>query len=324
MLEYHFSRTYPGARRPRHGCAWRNHVILTRVFESAQEREELWAAVGNAPMEHDMQSGPRPEQLPRPNVPDPDSVQPLYITPSLLDLLYQLDGFTVYDCRSVKGVGTWVYVRRGDELPTYVHQDLNTSHTSANVSKHHFLMLIGPCGFLCCVAMKSGTKLWRGKGRDQRARVRRTSGTSVHDELNGEASEYRFWCDYITEWLADEDMPDGETAQDVQNRMASKQWMVCPHVHVSVASLRTQHVPHCRSVVAVISRIITVSSNDVKFRLQLLLPISHDITDSNTNKTHALLLHCLLLLAIPMHCLVKSPSSAHPILSRLMLVINPI
>ena len=230
MLEYHFSKTYPGDSKDKakHGPGWADHVIMTRVFESEQERDTQWARAGNAPMEHDADF--KPECLPRVT-----GVTPMYITPSLFDLLYELDGFTQYDCRTVKGVGRLVYVQKGEELPFYVHQDLNANPSSACVSRHHYLMLIGPGGFVCCVAMKTGTKLWSGKPL-----FKVTDGKCIDDELQHLVEMdlpegFKFWFDLIPELLKDSEVPRLEgrpanaphSAKIVRDKIASTTWEVC-------------------------------------------------------------------------------------------------
>lgn len=155
MLEYFFSKAYVGPRRPRHGAHWKSHVMLTNVPPPSR-REEQWGALNNP-------VGPRSVML------EEDckllgstldgGAYPLRVEPHWLDVYYMIDGFTVYDCRKDPSIGNMVYVREGENLPTYLHKDCGQGPASKTVSKYHYLMLVGPGGVLLCAAMRSASTL---------------------------------------------------------------------------------------------------------------------------------------------------------------------
>lgn len=171
MLEYFKSKTYRGI--PSLYCrGWQRSMMLTTVLPSGDRPEVWWGRLHNPECALPEAATKYARSLQR-------NVYPMCIQPHYFDVMYAIDGFSVYDCRRVPGIGEYVFVRKGGCLPTYTHQDCNKSPSSKSVSKHHYMMLIGPGGNVLCAAMKSGTKLWAGKstgGKQPPSKRRRQSG----------------------------------------------------------------------------------------------------------------------------------------------------
>ena len=147
--------------------------------------------------------------------PDPESHMtlkaegfPLYLDGTFPDIVYQGDEFTAYLCPGPGGRGCIVYVRRrGDQLQVLVHPDCNLNPSSKDVVKLHFFQLIGPGGFLCNFAFKSGS----------------TTKKASRDNA-------QWWWDLIPKLLQQWELPEsGRTPMQVRNQLAQKVWMVRTH-----------------------------------------------------------------------------------------------
>ena len=199
MIEYFSSKTNPmyakNKKTGRYTKGWREHVMVTtNPGPTREQREQAWARVDN-PTEPSDEAEKVEEEAP---------ANAIYMTPSAFDLLYMVDGFTVYDCRSEARLGNWVFVRDGQALPTYVHVDCNNSPSSKSVSRLHFLMVLGPGGVVLCALLRSATKLSPGKASD----------------------DLEFWWDLIPQLLDEEDL-DGADPKEIQKQMSMKTWLVC-------------------------------------------------------------------------------------------------
>ena len=207
MLEYMFSKKYMGTIG-RYGAQWYMHVMLTAYAQGDVLAE--WAEVGSPVMKHDATDPPVGSR----------GAEPMRMTPSGHDIMYAMDGFTVWTCRDVREIGNLVYVARGEVLPTYVHVDCNRSPSSADVSRHHYIMITGPCGVLGCFAMKTGTRLW--KGREKHLKAQRTgNGTATPCD-----KPFKYWYDYIPELLKAHHLPGQADPKAVRDMLANRTWMV--------------------------------------------------------------------------------------------------
>ena len=209
MLEFFFCKKYP-AGAGRYGDQWLRHVMLTAYAQGDFLAE--WKKVGSKEMEHDT-TDPHVGRF---------GVEPMHMTPSGHDLMYALDGFTVVTIRDLKQMGNFVYVAKGEVLPTYVHVDCVSNACRAHVSKQHYIMLTGPQGYVGCFAMKSASSLWKGREK-HRAKKRQRTG-------NGSAAQchevFKWWFDRIPELLKAEHMPGREDPHAVRDRLAKKEWLV--------------------------------------------------------------------------------------------------
>lgn len=207
MLEYLFSKKYPD--HGRYGDKWCVHVMLTAYAQGDVLAE--WAAVRSPVMKHDGTNPPVGSC----------GVEPMRMTPSGHDIMYALDGFTVWTCRDVREIGNLVYVAKGEVLPTYVHVDCNSNPCSAAVSKHHYIMITGPCGVLGCFAMKSGTRLWQGREKHRAKKSQRTgNGSAAPSE-----ESFKYWYDYIL-LLEARHLPGQADPQAIRDQMANRTWLV--------------------------------------------------------------------------------------------------
>lgn len=181
-----------------------------RTRYSQGDVASMWTDVGSPPMEHDARE---PKVGGR-------GIYAMQFTPSGFCILYTLDGFTVRTCRDESQMGNAVFVSKGEVLPTYVHEDCNRGPCSSDVSRHHYIMVTGPCGVLGCFAMKSGSSLWRGKRKTRR------TGDESAPEGTGEEN-FKWWFDFIVELLQADDFRHlcgpGETIDPQKIR----DWLAC-------------------------------------------------------------------------------------------------
>jgi len=203
----------------------KTHVILTDVAPPIDRQENWGARALNNPV------GPRDEMLQADFEllgsklqagPPGQGVYPLRMEPHWLDVYYSIDGFTVYDCRRDPSIGKFVYVKKGEALPTYIHEDCGKGPASTKVSKQHYLMLMGPGGVLLCAAIRSGSKLWSGKGDGEeppRRRLRTADGSG-----GSSSRPFLWWWELIVMYV-DEDL-QVEPAADTCKRLATRIWQV--------------------------------------------------------------------------------------------------
>ncbi len=206
MLEYMFSKKYPQGGR--YGDQWYMHVMLTAYAQGDVQKE--WKKVGSIVRKHDATDPPVGS----------GGVEPMLMTPSGHDILYALDGFTTWTCRDVRLIGNLVYVDKGEVLPTYIHVDCNKTPSSPDVSRQHYIMITGPCGVLGCFAMKTGTRLWKGRDKHLNKR-RKNDGSAVLCDAS-----FKYWYDYIPEKLEACHLPGQEDPNEVRDKMASREWLV--------------------------------------------------------------------------------------------------
>lgn len=134
---------------------------------------------------------------------------------SSFDVHYYMDGFSLYHCRPENGIGNVVFVKRGECLPVYIHEDCGKSPALKEVSKQHYFLVVGPGGVLVCCAMRSATKLWNSK---RETPAKRKAG-----------EQFEFWYDLIPKMLEPGDLGD-EDMEEVRCRMAGKRWTVCSQI----------------------------------------------------------------------------------------------
>ena len=210
MLDYAFSKKYTG-KDGRLRRKWEKYVMLTE--RSQGDVAKLWAEVGSEKMVHD---GDVPKVCCGPAV-------ALHMTPDAQDIMYTVDGITVYVCRDVRKMGNLVFAAPGEVLPTYVHVDCNSNPCSKDVSKHHYIMITGPSGVLGCFAMKSGTSLWGGKVK---RKAQRTDGGGAAVPAGACENDFMFWWDYIPLLLEARHLPGGRDPHEVCEEMANRTWLV--------------------------------------------------------------------------------------------------
>lgn len=211
MLCYFFAKTYPksNGKISRYTAAWEKHLMLSHVPDVSDDMQKSeFAAVGDVRcawdkfITHATAAG-------------------LYVlrrTTSVFDLQWYMDGFTVYHCRANDAIGNIVFVRRGECLPVYVHEDCGQSPASKQVSKQHYFLVVGPGGVLVCCAMRSATTLSH-------------EGQSSSPAKRKADDQFEFWYDLIPKMLAPGDLGD-EDLEEVRCRMAGTRWVVCSPVHV--------------------------------------------------------------------------------------------
>lgn len=210
MLSYLFSKGFPkaGHHAKFYTAAWLRHVMLTNVPDtSATARRLAFGRAGDQTMMGELFKTSN----------TPAGLYTMHRTLSLFDLQFYMDGFTVYCYRTDKGIGNVVFVRRGECLPVYVHEDCGLCPSSKDVSKQHYLLVVGPGGVLVCAAMKSATKLWNKQNETP--------------EKRKADSQFEFWYDLIPKMLTQGDLGD-EDLEEVRAKMANRRWVVCyPSTH---------------------------------------------------------------------------------------------
>lgn len=209
MLGYTFAKTYPrcgGRKVRRYTTAWAKHRMLSPVPDvSDTAHRSEFAAVGDRRCRWDnFITGPPP----------PAGLYVMRRSTSAFDVQYYMDGFSLYHCRPANGIGNVVFVKRGECLPVYIHEDCGKSPASKDVSKQHYLLVVGPGGVLVCCAMRSATKLCN----ETPAAKRKAGG------------QFEFWYDLIPQLLESGDLGD-EDLEEVRCRMAGKRWTVCSQIH---------------------------------------------------------------------------------------------
>lgn len=227
MLEYFRSKKFRGASH--HSQGWCQRSMMLTTVPPRGDRPEAWGSLHNPdcalPEEAMKYATSLRGRLQR--------VYPMCIQPHLFDLLYSLDGFSIYDCRNVPGIGDIVYARKGGQLPTYTHPDCNKSPASKAVSRHHYMMLIGPGGHVFCAAMKSATRLWPGKSIDdehQPSKRQRTGDMGDSADCDGQQHHrFEYWWHLIPRHV-DIDL-QVEPADVTCQRLDTKTWLVRPPAH---------------------------------------------------------------------------------------------
>lgn len=199
-LDPDFCRKYPDWLHgfQRYGDEWNKHVMRCPHHEPREQLHAAWERVLR-PASDAVNAGD-----PEPFLDEVPGWFPVYCHPCIMDLLYQVDEYTRWLCRTKPQKGKRVFKLKAEQLPIYRSKDCNISPSSADAHKLHFCNVVGPSGLLCTFILSSGSS----------QKLRR-------------AAETPLWWDLVPMKLTSEDMPGGEDPEVVRARMASKTWQVC-------------------------------------------------------------------------------------------------
>lgn len=196
MLEYHFCKTYPHKRphpqlRP---AAWRQHTIVHGPHADFYKPGRKQGGRGR--------KGFRGGAM--------------FWDVHAWDLLYNVDGFTVYEKKDKKSFSNIVFVSEDDCLPVYTHPDVGASESDANMSKQHYFVLTGASGVVAVAALASGTKLHKSR----------------------EKGKFDFWWDQMAQLLTKHDL-GGEDPEELRTKFAGTTWEVLTFTHACPTLLCT-------------------------------------------------------------------------------------